>query len=366
MIKKRYVILGSIFLLIFLGSIVDFTAPVRPVISLPGERYPGISIPFLGGLTNTFVTTLLTYAIIIAMVFALRARSRTADEVPTGFYNLFEMIIEGAYNFATGIVGAKVRDFFPYFMTFLLLILVANWLELVPGVDSIGIWENLAHFRAEEEVNELALEEELTTEEEEELVHELEEEFDAANIGDLRVPAESPVGLLIRADGNVEGNSGRLGLEADPERADWAIVPFLRAPATDINFTLALSLVSMFMVQYFAFKYVGLDYLKRFFTLPIDAIKRSPMRMLDPAVGILEFISEISKVISFNFRLLGNIFAGQVLLFVMAALLPLANVAFFGLELFVGFIQAFVFAMLTLVFMNGATEHHGADDEEHH
>ena len=366
MIKKRYVILGSIFLLIVLGSIVAFTAPVRPVISLPGERYPGISIPFLGGLTNTFVTTLLTYAIIIGMVLALRARSRTADEVPTGFYNLFEMIIEGAYNFAKGIVGVKVRDFFPYFMTFLLVILVANWLELVPGVDSIGIWENLAHFRAEEEVHELALEEELSPAEEEAMIHDLEEEYDEANIGDLRVPAESPVGLLIRADGNVEGNSGLLGLEAEPEQADWTIVPFFRAPATDINFTLAISLVSMAMVQYFAFKYLGLNYLKKYFTLPIDAIKKNPMRMLDPAVGILEFISELSKVISFNFRLLGNIFAGQVLLFVMAALAPVANVAFFGLEFFVGLIQAFVFGMLTLVFMSGASEHHGADDEEHH
>jgi len=366
MIKKRYVILGSIFLMIVLGSLVAFTAPVRPVISLPGERYPGISLPVVGGLTNTFVTTLLTYLIIVAMVLRLRARSRTADEVPTGFYNFFEMIIDGAYNFAKGIVGLKVRDFFPYFMTFLMVILIANWLELVPGVDSIGIWENLAHFRAVEEVHDLAAEEELSPEQEDALIHDIEEEYDAANIGDLRVPTEAPVGLLLRADGNVEGNSGLLGLMQDPERADWTIVPFFRAPATDINFTLAISLVSMVMVQYYAFKYLGLRYLKKYFTLPIDEIKASPMRILDPAVGILEFISELSKVISFNFRLLGNIFAGQVLLFVMAALAPVANVAFFGLELFVGLIQAFVFAILTLVFMNGATEHHGSSGEEHH
>lgn len=366
MIKKRYVILGSILLMIVLGSIVAITKPVRPVISLPGEKYPGISLPVLGGLTNTFVTTVLTYVIIAIMVLALRARSRTPDEVPTGFYNFFEMVVEFAYDFAKGIAGIKVRDFFPYFMTFLLVILIANWLELVPGVDSIGIWENLAHFRAEEAVHDQALEEELSEAEQEELVHELEAEFDAANIGDLRVPDEAAVGVLIRADGNTAGNSGLLGLEAEPERADWAIVPFFRAPATDINFTLALSLVSMVMVQYYAFKYLGLGYLRKFFTLPIDAIKRSPMRILDPAVGILEFISEISKIISFNFRLLGNIFAGQVLLFVMAALAPVANVAFFSLELFVGLIQAFVFAMLTLVFMTGATEHHGPEGEEHH
>ncbi|MFN2181790.1 MAG: F0F1 ATP synthase subunit A, partial [Candidatus Promineifilaceae bacterium] len=76
----------------------------------------------------------------------------------------------------------------------------------------------------------------------------------------------------------------------------------------------------------------------------------------------LELISEFSKIISFAFRLLGNIFAGMVLLFVMAFLLPVANVAFFGLEFFVGLIQALVFGLLTLIFMASAsTSHHGDD-----
>lgn len=360
--KKRYVILGSILLMIILGSVIAVTKPVLPVIQLPGEKYPGLTLPLLGGLTNTFVATVVTYGIIVALVLAAGARSRTADEIPTGFYNFFEMAVEGAYNFARGIAGEKVRDFFPYFMTFLLLILLANWLELVPGVDSIGIWENLPHLReleAEEEA--LAAGEHLSEEE----LHHIYQEFDEANIGDLRIPEESPVGLLIRADGNVAGSSGLLGLERDPEKADWTIVPFLRAPATDLNFTLALALVSMFMVQYYGFKYLGAGYLSKFFTLPISAIARNPIRALDPAVGILEFVSELSKILSFSFRLLGNIFAGQVLLFVMAFLLPVANVAFFALEFFVGLIQAVVFAMLSLVFMAGATQsHHG--DEEHH
>ena len=77
------------------------------------------------------------------------SRSHTADEVPTGFYNLFEMVIEGAYNFAENIAGAKVRDFFPYFMSILLIILVTNWTALIPGWDSIGIWEYKPHFLAE-------------------------------------------------------------------------------------------------------------------------------------------------------------------------------------------------------------------------
>lgn len=360
--KKRYVILGAVLLMIVLGSLIAVTKPTLPVIQLPGENYPGITLPVLGGLTNTFVATVVTYIIIVLLVLRANARSRTADEVPTGLYNFFEMVIEGAYSFARGIAGEKARDFFPYFMTFLLLILTANWLELVPGVDSIGIWENLPHLReleAEEAAE--AAGEEISEEE----LHAIYEEVDEQNIGDLRVPEESPVGLLIRAEGNVEGNSGLLGLKADPQAADWTIVPLVRAPATDLNFTLALALVSMFMVQYYGFKYLGASYLSKFFTLPINAIARNPIRVLDPAVGILEFVSEVSKILSFSFRLLGNIFAGQVLLFVMAFLLPVANVAFFALELFVGLIQAIVFAMLSLVFMASASESHQADEEHH-
>ena len=76
-------------------------------------------------------------------------------------------------------------------------------------------------------------------------------------------------------------------------------------------------------------------------------------------VGILELISEVSKLISFSFRLFGNIFAGEVLLAVMTFLVPvLVPVPFLGLEVFVGFIQALVFTMLTSIFIVVATEHH--------
>lgn len=131
-------------------------------------------------------------------------------------------------------------------------------------------------------------------------------------------------------------------------------VPYLRAPTADINTTLALSLVTMFMVQVYGFKYLGIKYLKKFFnfTNPINAF-----------VGILELVSDISKIISFTFRLFGNIFAGEVLLAVMAFLVPvLVPIPFLGLEIFVGIIQALVFGMLTLVFFNIATLPHGGEE----
>ena len=96
----------------------------------------------------------------------------------------------------------------------------------------------------------------------------------------------------------------------------------------------------------------------------MDVMAKNPLKSIDWAVGLLELVGEISRIISFSFRLLGNIFAGQILLFVMAFLVPVVSVVFFGLELFVGLIQAVVFGLLALMFMAGASEHHG-DDEDH-
>ncbi len=78
--------------------------------------------------------------------------------------------------------------------------------------------------------------------------------------------------------------------------------------------------------------------------------------VIDVFVGIVELFSELMKIVTFSFRLFGNIFAGEVILIIMAYLFAqLVPLPFYALEIFVGFIQAFVFAMLTLVFMTMAT-----------
>ena len=89
------------------------------------------------------------------------------------------------------------------------------------------------------------------------------------------------------------------------------------------------------------------------------------MGIIDVFVGFLELLSELSRVVSFTFRLFGNIFAGEVLLTMMTFLVPFVLVdIFFGLELFVGLVQAFVFAMLTLVFAQTAVAMHGGGEHE--
>jgi len=88
--------------------------------------------------------------------------------------------------------------------------------------------------------------------------------------------------------------------------------------------------------------------------------------VIDFAVGLLELISEFAKILSFSFRLFGNIFAGSVLLFVIGTLVPVfAQSGFLMLEFFVGLIQAVVFGMLTMVFMSQATESHHGEEGAH-
>jgi F-type H+-transporting ATPase subunit a len=152
------------------------------------------------------------------------------------------------------------------------------------------------------------------------------------------------------------------------------MIPILRSPSTDLNFTVALALVSVSLTQYFGLRAHGLlGYLGKYINvsgfikfarlLGRGSIKNALgalfMGIIDFFIGIIEFISEIAKIISFSFRLFGNIFAGEVLLIVVPFLLPfLIPLPFLGLEIFVGFMQAFVFALLTLAFMKMATLSH--------
>lgn len=138
--------------------------------------------------------------------------------------------------------------------------------------------------------------------------------------------------------------------------SDGHSVPLLRSPASDLNFTLALALIAVTFVNVFSVIVTGLkSRVSVFFNFkgPIDFF-----------IGILELISEFAKIISFSFRLFGNVFAGEVLLAVMAFLVPYAlPLPFMFLEIFVGFIQAFIFGMLTLVFIATAIAH-GEEHEE--
>ncbi|MBI2048798.1 MAG: F0F1 ATP synthase subunit A [Parcubacteria group bacterium] len=130
-----------------------------------------------------------------------------------------------------------------------------------------------------------------------------------------------------------------------------ASIPLFRSSASDINFTLALAVLSVFATQFFGIAAIGFfKYAGRFISF------RNPVAFF---VGALEIVSEIAKIISFSFRLFGNIFAGEILLLIIGFLAPYgAPVPFLMLEIFVGLVQALVFAMLTTVFVSIAVAEH--------
>ena len=135
-------------------------------------------------------------------------------------------------------------------------------------------------------------------------------------------------------------------------------VHLLRPAGTDLNMPLALALVSFVFVEVWGFKAHGFGYLTKFFAFG-SIIKKGPVQgLIDVFVGLLELLSELIRVVSFTFRLFGNMTAGEILVVMITFLVPLVATNFvYGLELLVGLIQSVIFAGLTLVFLSVAVSH---------
>jgi F-type H+-transporting ATPase subunit a len=325
----RWIFLG-VLVLSLLASLAY--PPLRPHIQLPAENLspsPLFTIPGVGGfyLTNTLLATLIADLLLILLAFNMRRAIRSGKKVLTGITGAVSALLELLYDLTESTAGEWARRIFPYFATIFLLVLVVNWMELIPGVDSVGLFDS-HHIEHPEECQFVAV-----------------------------LP-----GVEALVNGESECTSG--------------VVPFVRVASTDLNFTIALALVSVVMTQVIGWQSLGASYFTKYVdTKPLRDAFRKP-RFGDPlgfmmgliafAVGFLEIIAEIAKIISFSFRLFGNIFAGSVLLFVIGSLVPVfAQSIFLLLEVFVGLIQAVVFGMLTMVFMTQATQGHGDHAEAH-
>lgn len=137
-------------------------------------------------------------------------------------------------------------------------------------------------------------------------------------------------------------------------------LPLFRGLAADLNFTFALAIISMVLVQIYAIKVHGVfGNIARYI--------RNPLK--DPAgafEGFLELIAEFSRLVALSLRLFGNVFAGEVLIVVIGFMTtyfsPVTLLPFFVLELFIGGVQAYVFFMLTVVFVSLGTASHSHDD----
>lgn len=129
-------------------------------------------------------------------------------------------------------------------------------------------------------------------------------------------------------------------------------IPLFRTPTSDFNTTFALAVVSVAATQILSIKYIGIkNYLKKFFSF-------SPILLF---IGLLELVSEFTKLVSFSFRLFGNIFAGEIVLSRISSLFTIIlPIPFLMLEIMVAIVQALIFATLTMVFMSIFTTEHAA------
>lgn len=291
-------------------------------VSISAETLGEIAgIPFTNSMFTGSIVTLLLLLFII--IFA----SSTKKSKPTGLQNFVETIIEALYNLTKDIAGEKkARVFFPLVATSFIFILLNNWSGLLPGVGTIGITHDSQEFHVESIAS-------------------------PTFAMDHGVSGQEAVTTHSKSTTDPELHQTETTPSHSSESNHVKFIPLFRAATADLNTTLALAIVSVFLTQFYGFKFLGLSYLKKFFNFT-----QGPIFTF---VGILELISEFAKIISFAFRLFGNIFAGEVLLAVISYLIPIfAPLPFLGLEIFVGAVQALVFAMLTLVFTNMATISH--------
>jgi F-type H+-transporting ATPase subunit a len=261
---------------------------------------------------------LMTWIVMAILLFLSLASTRKLSLIPNHLQSIMEIVLEGLYSFFSSVVGHHIKMIFPLVTSLFLFIILSNWSGLLPGVGTIGFTEPVV----------------------------------AEHVATEPIGSETHSEIASSHEAVVEEvtQEGAVLVKEEPVAAHATkFVPLLRGPTADLNMTIALALIAVIAMQYFGFKTLGAKYSHRFINI------RNPILGF---VGFLEIISDLSKVISFAFRLFGNIFAGEVLLAVMAFLMPfIAPMPFLMLELFVGFIQALVFSTLTSVFINVALAH---------
>ena len=263
----------------------EHTLYSEPIFSVGGFR-----------VTNSLLNSWLVVFIVI--VISLLVKNKI-NLVPKGIQNVFEMIIEKFLEIFDSVTGSREKSlkFFPFVFSFFLIILINNWLGLLPGVGSIGK-------------------------------------------------------IVVENGANV-------------------FVPFFRGGTADINTTLALATIGVVASHIFGVLAAGSwNYLNKFVNIkilveiPVKVWKDPTVLIVNPIkafVGLIEIIGEFAKIASLSFRLFGNIFAGEVLLASMSAILAWGlPIPFMFLEVIVGLIQALIFAMLILAYITMATS-----EEEH-
>jgi F-type H+-transporting ATPase subunit a len=271
-------------------------------------------IAYLGPIPITNSMLMAWLAMLVLGVFAYFA-GRNPQLVPTGAQNLLEYVLEALMSLVESTAGHYSRRIFPLIATLFLFILTANYMNLLPGVGTIVVANPNLHHEAAAGFSLVGV----------------------AEAGSLAAPAAAETG----------------GAAATEEHHVPETVPLLRAANADLNMTLGMGLIAFFFIHGSGIYVHGLvGYIRDDLAKPL---------LLTP----IKLVIELFVPVSLSMRLFGNIFGGEMLLTVMN--LPLAALPFLILELLFGFIQALIFAVLTLIFTSLATmlptgHHEGAHD----
>ncbi len=322
------------------NTVGDIGLPSWLSVPAPEPHLPAPVLFHIFGLpvTNTMLAGWIT---VIFLVLACWLITRRMKLVPGRMQAVFEYIVGGIYNFCNSVAGEKNgRKFFPVVCTIFLFVAFNAWLSLIPGYGSV---EQIKH------------------------------EPIPANAQIETKPAEGnqPEHKVVLIDGKeylIVLIDGQEMMEIKHE--------LIRGANTDINTPLAMAVISFVFVTYFGLKITGVKWFKQYlnfgpFFRSIGRIFKGKFSFIDifggiinAFVGLLELLSRFITIISFTFRLFGNMTAGEILIMVVAFLIPMAfGWVVYGLELFIGFIQALVFSGLTLAFASMAVTSH---EEEAH
>lgn len=246
--------------------------------------------------TNSLINSWVVVCIVIVLGIFIRRKIKL---VPTGIQNAMEAIIDGFMGIFDSVTSSREKSmkFFPFVFSFFILILLNNWLGIVPGVGSMG--------------------------------------------------------------------------QVVSEHGEKVFIPFFRGGTADLNTTLALAIIGVVASHIFGVMAVGgwkyfnkFVNIKAFLEIPKKFMKDPSIIIVNPIkafVGLIEIVGEVAKIASLSFRLFGNIFAGEVLLASMSAILAFGlPIPFMFLEIIVGIIQALIFSMLILAYLTINTS-----EEEH-
>ena len=336
---KRWLILGLFALGIYAAFIgPSILKPISPVVVLPAEP-TGLHIGNFQ-ITNTILATFLADLILILLAVSAWRFYRRGGEVPKGLVNGFEAIVEFMWNTVSGSATGKwAKRIFPVVATIFLIIFVATVIKLVPGFESIGYLKQVHEGTGYAPVDLFP-----------------NSEFSIYTI-DKGQPVE-----IANVEEHGETITAAHGEASDELCTACEVVPYLRGTATDINFPFALAILTVTLTQVYGVWAQGPKYFEKFFQVK-RLVSGGPFGIIDFAVGLLEIILEIAKILSFGFRLFGNIFAGALLLSIIGALTAvIVPAGLYIFEVFFGIIQAYVFFLLATIFISGATVGHGHEE----